>query len=121
MPSSNPVKRLRDILVAIEKIEAYVADIGGVDALIDNRFVHRDAVERQLLVISEAAAKLRNQVDKLEPSIDWDAIRGMGNIIRHDYDQIEDKIIHRVLTVELQPLAKVSKRLIPHFEDQSKI
>ena len=80
-------------------------------------FVHRDAVERQLLIISEAATKLRGQVEDLTPSIDWNAIRGIGNFIRHDYDDIEDEIIRRVLATELQRLQSACETLERHFHD----
>lgn len=119
MPSDDPVRRLRDILRAIARIEAYVDDIGGIDALMRDAFLHRDAVERQLLILSEAAAELRGQVDEVEPSIDWNAIRGIGNFIRHHYDRLENEIIRRVLADELRPLAVGCERLIRHFEDQS--
>lgn len=115
MPSSAPAKHVEDILKALGKIRAYVADIGGVDALMKDEFVHRDAVERQLLIISEAAAKLRGQVETLEPDIDWHAIRGIGNIIRHNYDQVEDRIVRHVLTEELAPLAESCRRLKANF------
>ena len=111
MPSKTPDKRIGDILAAIDRINDYVADIGGVDALIRNDHLHRDAVERQLLIVAEAATKLRGQVEILEPGIDWNAIRGMGNFIRHDYDGVEDDIIRHVLTVELHPLSEACLRL----------
>ena len=116
MPSENPTKRVDDILKAIDRIQSYVADIGGIDALMRDEYLHRDAVERQLLIISEAATKLRGQVEDLESGIDWHAIRGVGNFIRHNYDGVQDEIIHRVLTSELQPLAEACRRLLHRFE-----
>lgn len=95
MPSDSPLRRVGDILTAIIRIRAYVADRGGIDALISDEYLHRDGVERQLLVISEAATKLRGQVEDREPSIDWAAIRGIGNFIRHNYDDVDDEIIRR--------------------------
>ena len=111
MPSKSPGRRVADILGAIDRIASYVRDIGGIDALVRDEYLHRDAVERQLLIIAEAAAKLRGQVEALEPQIDWNAIRGMGNFIRHDYDGVEDEIVRRVLTSELDPLAAACRRL----------
>jgi uncharacterized protein with HEPN domain len=110
---------VRDILGAIARIESYVADVGGVDALIKDEYVHRDAVERQRLIVSEAAAKLRGQVEALEPAIDWDAIRGIGNFIRHNYDGVDDEIIRRVLSAELHALAEACERLQAHFDQAS--
>lgn len=116
MPSEYPGKRVSDILNAINRIQSYVADVGGIDALIRDEYLHRDAVERQLLILAEAATKLRGQVEELESGIDWHAIRGIGNFIRHNYDGVQDEVIRRVLTSELQPLAEACRRLLQHFE-----
>lgn len=116
MPSEAPAKRIADILGAIERIQSYVADIGGIDALMQDNYLHRDAVERQLLSLAEAATKLRGQVDHLEPRIDWHAIRGAGNFLRHNYDGVDDEIVRRVLTDELGPLAEACRRLQRHFQ-----
>jgi uncharacterized protein with HEPN domain len=116
LPSKTPGKRLDDILRAIARIESYVADIGGVDALVRDEYLHRDAVERQLLILAEAATKLRGQVEEWEPGIDWHAIRGIGNFIRHDYDGVEDEIIRRVLESELQTLTEACRRLRDRYE-----
>lgn len=115
MPSENPGKRVVDILTAIARIEAYVTEVGGLEALMRERYVHRDGVERQLLIVAEAARKLRGQVEEAEPGIDWNAIRGMGNFIRHDYDGVDDEIIRRVLSTGLRPLAEACKRLQVRF------
>jgi uncharacterized protein with HEPN domain len=72
-------------------------------------------VERQLLIVAEAAAKLRGQVEDIEPDIDWNAIRGMGNVLRHHYDGVADDVIRRVLTIDLPRLHASSLRLDSHF------
>ncbi len=115
LPSEDPARRVADILRAIDRIRAYVADIGGLDALMRDEFLHRDAVERQLLVVSEAAVKLRGQVDILEAEIDWHAIRGMGNVIRHNYDGVEDRVIRHVIAEELNVLKSACERLLLRF------
>jgi uncharacterized protein with HEPN domain len=100
---------------AIDRIGSYIGEGGGVDAIISDDHVYRDAIERQLLIIAEAASKLRGQVDVLEPAIDWDAIRGMGNVLRHDYDDVNDDIIRHVLSGDLFDLAAACERLRAHF------
>ena len=116
MPSEVPGRRVGDILSAINRIQSYVDDIGGVDALMRDEYLHRDAVERQLLILSEAATKLRGQVEDVESGIDWHTVRGIGNFIRHNYDGVQDDVIRRVLTSELQPLAEACNRLQRRFE-----
>jgi len=81
-----------------------------------DEYLHRDAVERQLLILSEAATKLRGQVEDVESGIDWHTVRGIGNFIRHNYDGVQDDVIRRVLTSELQPLAEACNRLQRRFE-----
>lgn len=61
MPSSRPKSRLADILNAISMIEEFVVGAGGLEAAVKRDTLHRDAIERRLLIIAEAAAKLRGQ------------------------------------------------------------
>ena len=49
----------------------------------------RDAVERCLERLSEAAAKLGAQADELAPGPPWHAIRAFGNVLRNAYDQVD--------------------------------
>lgn len=52
-----------------------------------------DAVERCMQRITEAAIKLQPMAGELLPGQDWDAMRGFGNVLRHDYDVISEKMI----------------------------
>lgn len=47
------------------------------------------AVERKLLVISEAASRLSEQAEMLCPGLAWRDIRGIGNWLRHQYDRVD--------------------------------
>ena len=59
-------------------------DRAGFDA--DRRT--RDAVERCLERLSEAAAKLGAQAEELAPGPPWQAVRSFGNVLRHAYDRL---------------------------------
>lgn len=48
----------------------------------------RDAVERCLERISEAAAKLGDEAAELVPGQPWREIRALGNRLRHEYDRV---------------------------------
>jgi uncharacterized protein with HEPN domain len=82
LPSDKPLKRLNDILENIDRIVQYTRDQGFDDFIQDH--LTRDAVERCLLRISEAANKLKGIVDELAPDQPWSDIRALGNAIRHD-------------------------------------
>ena len=117
MPSENPLQRVQDILESIDLIQKYTYEAGGVDSLLSVENMAYDAVERRLLIIAEAATKLRSLVEELEPDIPWQDIRSIGNIIRHNYDDVNAKIIRSVLVQDLEPLKQACLRLVAHFSD----
>ncbi len=88
MPSSRPVDRLRDIVANCERILRYTEGMDFDAYIADERTM--DAVERCLQRISEACYKLGGTLDTLSPDVPWRAARGIGNILRHKYDQIAE-------------------------------
>ncbi len=70
------------------------------------------AVERKMLVISEAAVRLREDVDTLVPGVPWPDIRGIGNWLRHEYDRVNVETVWNTIHDDLPPLkAAVEKAL----------
>ena len=63
-----------------------------------------DAVERCLQRICEAARKLGPIAEELAPEISWNNVRGMGNALRHDYDDLSLDILLRTVEQRLPPL-----------------
>ena len=103
MPSSRPAIRFLDILDNIRLIETYL--LGMDRAAFDADSRTRDAIERCLERLSEAAAKLGAQADELAPGPPWRAVRAFGNVLRHAYDQIDPARIWEIATQDLPPLA----------------
>ena len=64
------------------------------------------AVERKLLVISEAAIRLGDQAETMCPGPPWRNIRGIGNWLRHQYDHVDLDSIWRTVTDDLPKLEK---------------
>jgi uncharacterized protein with HEPN domain len=56
------------------------------------------AVERKLLVISEAAVQLGEQLSALCPDQPWHKIRGTGNWLRHQYERVDMETVWRTVT-----------------------
>lgn len=92
MSSSRPATRFKDIIRHIDLAESYVGEFRNIEAFQDDMNTAL-AVERCIAIISEAAVKLGQDAETLAPDIPWKDIRGMGNIIRHDYDGVDAKII----------------------------
>jgi uncharacterized protein with HEPN domain len=88
MPSDRPADCLRDIVANCERILRYTEGMAFDDCVADDRTM--DAVERCLQRISEACYKLGNVLDTLSPDVPWRAARGVGNILRHKYDEVAE-------------------------------
>ena len=93
---------LEDILDNITRIEGYTADLDR-NAL-ERDGLRRDAVERCLERICEAAHRLGDRATALMPDQAWEDIRGMGNRLRHAYDQIDRVIVWNVVSERLPRL-----------------
>ena len=65
-----------------------------------------DAVERCLSRISEAASKLGERAEALVPGEEWGKIRGLGNLLRHEYDVIERPVLWDIVAHNLAPLRR---------------
>lgn len=64
----------------------------------------RDAVERCLERICEAAFRLGDEAVRLVPNQPWGDIRGMGNRLRHAYDRLSLSVIWHAIEDELPAL-----------------
>jgi uncharacterized protein with HEPN domain len=99
VPTSRPAIRFLDILDNIRLIQFYLQGMDRVAFDADSRT--RDAVERCLERLSEAAAKLGAQADELAPGPPWQAVRAFGNVLRHAYDQVDPARIWEIVTRDL--------------------
>jgi uncharacterized protein with HEPN domain len=126
MHSKRAEQCFRDIIIAaIDLIQAWVSETGGIDAAVHRNVLTRSTIERQLLVISEAAIRL----DKVEsgcaeafaPSIDWAGVRGIGNFIRHKYDELDVAVIVETISNRLDDLKRASQKAVAAIEEEAPI
>lgn len=114
MPSSRPSDRLRDIAENIRSILDYTTGLDARAFLNDRKT--QDAVERCLLRMAEAAVKLGPAVEEWMPVQDWAGIRGIGNVLRHEYDGVDPAIIWSVVADDLPPLLRDVEQTIARLE-----
>lgn len=69
----------------------------------------RDAVLRNLEVISEASRRLSDELKSRYPSIPWTGIAAAGNVYRHDYDFVNDDIVWQTATAGLEAIRELLK------------
>jgi len=106
----DPLQSLRDILNAITSIGEFTSGMDFAGFRSDPKTVA--AVERKLLVISEAAIRLGDQGPSFCPDQPWPKIRGTGNWIRHQYERINLEDIWRTVTEDLPPLKASADRAL---------
>ncbi|MGX6647593.1 HepT-like ribonuclease domain-containing protein [Maricaulaceae bacterium MS644] len=103
---------MRDIVFSVERIDTIISAAGGLEEALAPGSIFRDALERRLLIISEAAVKLGAGAESQAPEIDWRGVRGIGNVLRHGYDQIDIETLSLVVTRELPALKAACIRLL---------
>lgn len=88
-----------DILENIARIERFTAncDLEKLDEDEQTFF----AVLHALLIISESARRLGAAAETLAPGPPWRAIRDLGNILRHAYDDVNPHAIRWIVRNDL--------------------
>ena len=101
------------ILEAIANIEADIAGHDFESFRADRRT--RQLAERNLEIISEASRRLPAEMKVTEPDVPWEAIAGIGNVLRHDYHQSHPTVLWETCKKDLAPLtaavARIRRRL----------
>lgn len=119
MPSSKPKDRLSDIAENVRSIIDYTAGMDEAAFLNDRKT--QATVERCLLRIAEAAVKLGAVAEERLPGHNWAGVRGIGNILRHEYDGVDPSVIWVVVADDLPPLLRdVETAFARHGQDQER-
>ena len=103
MSSDRVALSLSDIVENVERIERHVAGRDFAAFAQDEMVV--DAVERCLQRISEAVVRIGpDQMAVIAPELPSEAVRGLGNILRHEYHRIDLGVIWETVTERLPGL-----------------
>ena len=94
--------RLEDMLEAARKIDRYIKGLAFEGFVEDEKTV--DAVIRQLTILGEASAHVPEEITALSPEIPWFSIRGMRNVMVHDYLSVNMRIVWKTVTKDLPDL-----------------
>ncbi|MGK2909600.1 MAG: HepT-like ribonuclease domain-containing protein [Sphingobium sp.] len=111
MSSRREDQRLLDIIENSDAVAEYIEDMPFDSFVKDRKTI--DAVERCLMRITEAAIKIgEERMQIIAPALPLYAVRGLGNILRHEYDQIDMKSIFVTLTEHLPTLRAACPRTL---------
>ena len=99
------VLRLTDILDAIGTAEEVIEPLTFEEFRRDR--AKRFSVERSIEIVSEASRHIPEAAKRDFPEIPWPEIAAIGNLIRHDYRRIDDRILWRIVTRSFRELRPV--------------
>jgi uncharacterized protein with HEPN domain len=68
--------------------------------------------ERALQIISEAAKSLPPSLISEYPAAPWNAIIGIGNILRHEYQYVDNRRLWDIATMHLPGLRQVVMEML---------
>ena len=108
--SKSPRARLLHIRDEIEGVATMVRGLSF--AQYQTSYMHRRAVERAVQIVSEAVKALPPDLLAKYPDAPWSAIIGIGNILRHEYQRLDDSQLWEIATVHLPKLQPIVARML---------
>jgi uncharacterized protein with HEPN domain len=115
-PGASPIPRLTDIVDAVRLIEAEMAGVTLQDFEPDMR--KRWLVERGIEIISEASRHLPDDLKARHPSIPWRKVAGIGNVIRHNYEDVAHDVLWKLVHSDLPELERVCREELTEARQQ---
>jgi uncharacterized protein with HEPN domain len=101
------IRRIERRFSGIDKAYDFIRNDDGLDRL--------DAIAMMLVAIGENTQKLDKFIDpklfEQYPDIDWSGIKGLRNILAHNYFSIDAEEIYRLCSNEIEPFKNAIERL----------
>jgi uncharacterized protein with HEPN domain len=106
---------LHDILEAIDRVEEITS--GKTLQEFEDSWQLRWLVQRALEIISEASRAIPKELTSMRPEIPWSRVAGIGNVLRHEYSGLSDRIIWNVVLDELPRLKQALSAIAKHVRE----
>jgi uncharacterized protein with HEPN domain len=111
MPREAPdIAHLWDMLHAARGIESAVAGLGLEHYLEDEDL--RMSVERRIEIIGEAARRVSEPFKEAHPEIPWRRMIAQRNVLAHEYDEVDDRLMWRVIAENIPQLVRILEGLL---------
>jgi uncharacterized protein with HEPN domain len=95
--------RVRDILDAVRAIERYTEGMTFEEFAADARTI--DAVVRNLMTIGESTRWIPEPIKDAHREVPWRTLRGVRNVVVHEYFGVDSEILWESVRSDLPPLA----------------
>ncbi|MDP3684910.1 MAG: DUF86 domain-containing protein [Ignavibacteria bacterium] len=101
---------LLDVFESSKIISSYLDQKTIEDFLEDIQL--QDSVIRRLEIIGEATARISIETQTLYPSIPWREMKGMRNLLIHEYDEIDPEIVWKTAKEDISSLVVQLSKII---------
>ena len=105
---ADQLGRLQDIFTAAQLIASYIQGVTEADFRMNTQ--KQDAVVRRLEIIGEATVHLSDATRQAIPELPFRKMRGMRNIVAHDYANVDLKIVWEIATRHVPEVCSVLEK-----------
>jgi uncharacterized protein with HEPN domain len=113
-PDDRDAARLWDMLTYANEIRATLAGIRFVTYMADKTL--RLATERRIEIIGEAARNVSPVFQQAHPEIPWQKIVAMRHVLAHEYGEVKQETVFRVVTLHIPQMIAQLKPLVPSLD-----
>src|SRR5277367_6029935 len=113
--SASP--HLDDIIEAIERVRQVLGDM-SLDKF-ESDWQRQRLVERGIEIISEASRRLPDALKARHPEIPWPKVAGIGNVLRHNYEDVAAPVMFNLVRDDLPILEQVCRAELAAARDLS--
>lgn len=106
--------RLGHILECTVKIESITHQLGDFK-IFSERWIEQDAMIRNFEIIGEAAKNISDNTVQNNPEIEWFKLKGMRNLIAHEYFGIRLETIWDTAVNDIPLLKEQIEKIIQTF------
>lgn len=99
---------LIDMRQAIERIQAYIAEMDEADFLADPKTIA--ACEHELSALGEASKNVSHPTQSQLRGVRWTHLRLVRNTLSHEHYQINPRTLWRTLRRDLPPLKSILEK-----------
>ncbi len=107
----------RDEVYLLDILEAARLAISYVKSVTEEEFIRdtqcQDSVIRRIEIMGEAARRVSAQGKVAQSDIPWGEMTGMRNLMIHDYDGVDLKIVWNTVKQDLPRLIALIEPLVP--------
>jgi uncharacterized protein with HEPN domain len=96
--------RVRDILAGVNAAIGYTEGMTFEEFCDDRRT--RDAVVRNLMTMGESVRWIPGPIRESHPDVPWTTMRGVRNVVVHEYFGVDDRILWDTMALDLPPLVE---------------